>query len=54
MKVIMVRGSHGGRGRGTRGGGAMSLVASTPEVLTPKEKNKSLGRRRFFWGMWWV
>jgi hypothetical protein len=48
----MARGLRGGRRRGARGGGGTPRVASTPEVLTPKDKRKSLDRRILLWGMW--
>jgi hypothetical protein len=36
MQVIMVRGLHGGRGRGARGGGETPPIAFTPEGSNPQ------------------
>jgi hypothetical protein len=43
MHVIMVRGCRGVRRRGTRGGGTVPLVASTPKGSKPQGDEQVLG-----------
>ena len=46
VQVIMVRGRHGGRRWGTRGGGVMPPVASTPEWSNPQGGEQVLGQEQ--------
>jgi hypothetical protein len=44
VQVIMVRGCHGGRRQGARGGGMIPPVASTPEGSNPWGDEQVLGQ----------
>jgi hypothetical protein len=44
VKVIIVRGRHGGRQQGARGGGMTPPVASMPEVSNPQGGEQVLGQ----------
>jgi hypothetical protein len=44
MKVIMVRGCHGGRRSGPRGGGMTPPVASSPEGSNPEGDEQVIGQ----------
>jgi hypothetical protein len=50
MQVIMVRGRHGGRRRGARGGDMMRLVASMPEGSNPQGGEKVLRQEKIKFG----
>jgi hypothetical protein len=46
VQVIMVRGCHGGRRRGARGGGVMPLATSTPKGSNPQGGEQVLGQEQ--------